>query len=136
MTGFTAHCLCGDIALESTADPMMQANCHCDDCRRAGGGVFASYAFVPAEALTVTKGKPASFEHKSDRGSTMTKYFCPRCGSQLYGMNSANPTRRGVRVGAIEDASWFKPAANVYVSRKLPSTLIDPAAKAFDKMPG
>lgn len=136
MTGFTAHCLCGDIAIESTADPVFQANCHCDDCRRAGGGVYASYAFVPDEALSVSKGTPATFEHKSDRGSTMTKYFCPRCGSQLMGANSAFPGRRAVRVGVIDDAAWFKPMANVYVSRKLPSTLIDPEAKAFDKMPG
>jgi hypothetical protein len=136
MTGFTARCLCGDIELHSTADAAMQANCHCDDCRKAGGGVYASYAFVPVEALSVTKGKPASFEHRSDRGSTMTKYFCPRCGSQMFTSNSANPARRGVRVGVIEDASWFKPAANVYVSRKLPSTQAEPEAKAFDKMPG
>ena len=136
MTGFTAHCLCGAIALESTSDAIMQANCHCDDCRRAGGSAFASLAFVPAEALTVTKGEPASYEHQSDRGSTMTKYFCSSCGSQLFGSSSANPTRRSVRVGIIDDASWFKPAVNVYTSRKLPATLLDEDAKAFDTMPG
>lgn len=136
MPGFTARCLCGDIELVSTSDATIQANCHCDDCRKAGGGVFASLAIVPAEALTVTKGTPASYEHRSDRGSTMTKYFCPRCGSQLYGTNSASPERRGVRVGVIEDAGWFKPTVNVFVSRKLPSTLLDESAKSFERMPG
>ncbi len=136
MTGFTARCLCGDIELKSTSDPTFQANCHCDDCRRAGGSAYASLVFVPTEALTVTKGEPASYQHQSDRGSTMTKYFCPNCGSQLFGFGSANPGRRSVRVGVIDDASWFKPTANVYVSRKLPSTPLNEDAKAFDQLPG
>ena len=136
MTGFTARCLCGEIELSSSSDAIMQANCHCDDCRRAGGSVFASLVMVPVEALSVSKGEPASYQHESDRGSTMTKYFCPNCGSQLFGANSASPERRSVRVGVIDDASWFEPKANVFVSRKLPSTLLNEAAKAFDKMPG
>ena len=136
MTGFTGRCLCGEIEIKSTSDPTLQANCHCDDCRRAGGSAYGSLAFVPEEALTVTKGEPASYQHQSDRGSTMTKYFCQNCGSQLFGFGSANPSRRGVRVGVIEDASWFKPEVNVYASRKLPSTLLNEDAKAFDEMPG
>ncbi len=135
MAGFTARCLCGDITLESTSDPSFQANCHCDDCRRAGGGVYASLVMVPAEALSVTLGTPASFSHESDRGSTMTKYFCAKCGSQMFGANSGTPERRAVRVGVIDDASWFKPMANVFAKRKLPSTIMDEDAKAFDEMP-
>ena len=135
MTGFTARCLCGDIELKSTSNPTMQANCHCDNCRRAGGAAYASLVFIPTEALTVTKGEPASYQHQSDRGSAMTKYFCSNCGSQLFGCSSSNPAARAVKVGVIEDASWFKPAANVYVSRKLPSTLLNEDAKSFDKMP-
>ncbi|MDP6707095.1 MAG: GFA family protein [Alphaproteobacteria bacterium] len=133
---FTGQCLCGAVRFESTAEPTAQANCHCDDCRRSGGGVFASFVFVPVEALRVLQGETASYQHASDRGSTMTKEFCPRCGSPLFTANSRHPERRGVRVGAIDDASWFKPRANVYVSRKLPSTPLDEAAKAFDEMPG
>ena len=136
MTGFTARCLCGDIAFASSSDPKMQANCHCDDCRRAGGSVYASLVMVPAEDITISKGEPASFAHQSDNGTTMTKYFCPNCGSQLFGSNSANPANRTVRVGVIEDASWFQPQISVYTSRKLPSTLLHDDIKVFDKMPG
>jgi len=40
------------------------------------------------------------------------------------------------KVAVIDDTSWFKPAANVYASRKLPSTVLDEDAKVFSKMPG
>jgi hypothetical protein len=54
----------------------------------------------------------------------------------MFASGSGKPERRGIRVGVIDDASWFKPMANVYSSRKLPSTPLDPEVKAFDKMPG
>jgi hypothetical protein len=114
---------------------MFQANCHCDDCRRSGGGVYASFAFVDASALEVS-GETHAHQHLSDTGNTITKHFCPSCGSQVYTENTKAPSRRGVRVGLIEGASWFEPKANVYASHRLPSTPIDPKIKAFDKMPG
>jgi hypothetical protein len=53
----------------------------------------------------------------------------------LFTRNSANPGRRGIRVGTITDASWFQPSANVYAGRRLPSTPMDDEIKAFDEMP-
>jgi len=42
--------------------------------------------------------------------------------------------RRGVFVGVIDDASWFKPQAYVYTSKKLPHTPVDPEVETFDEM--
>ena len=133
---FSGRCLCGAVEYACASEPMFQANCHCDDCRRSGGGVYASFVFVSESALTVNSGELHSFSHETDRGNTATKYFCPRCGSQVFTRNSANPGRQGIRVGTITDASWFQPNANVYAGRRLPSTPIDNDIKAFEKMPG
>jgi hypothetical protein len=112
---------------------MFQANCHCDDCRRSGGSVYASFAFVDEADLKIA-GEMQVYENLSDAGNTMTRHFCRRCGSQVYHSNSKTPSRLGVRVGLIESADWFQPQANVYASRRLPSTPMDPNIKAFDKM--
>ncbi len=132
---FSGQCLCGAIQFESSSKPSFQANCHCDDCRRSGGGVYASFAFIPFEALNVTQGELASYQHKSDSGSQMTKFFCKDCGSQMLTANSNFPERRGVRVGVIDKADWFQPLANVYTCKKLKSTPLDAKVKAFEKMP-
>ena len=34
-------------------------------------------------------GKLYSFKHISDSGSAMTKFFCPYCGSLMFGKNSS-----------------------------------------------
>ncbi len=55
---------------------------------------------------------------------------CTR-GHFLFGLGAV--ATKNVRVGVINDASSFKPAANVYVPRKLPPTALDEEAKAIEK---
>ena len=133
LTKFSGRCLCGLVRFECRAEPEFQACCHCDDCRHAGGGVYGSFVFVSGEALQIT-GEMCSYEHESDRGNTMTKHFCPTCGSHMFGSNSKTPERCAVWVGVIDDARWFKPQAYVYSSKKLPHTPVNPEVETFDKM--
>ena len=133
LTKFSGRCLCGLVRFECGAEPEFQACCHCEDCRRAGGGVYGSFVFVSGEALQIT-GETRSFEHESDRGNTMTKHFCPTCGSHMFGSNSKTPERCAVWVGVIDDARWFKPQAYVYASKKLPHTPVNPEVETFEKM--
>ena len=56
MTGFTGRCLCGEIEIKSTSDPTLQANCHCDDCRRAGGSAYGSLAVVTSVVFGAVHG--------------------------------------------------------------------------------
>ena len=133
LTKFSGRCLCGLVRFECGAEPEFQACCHCDDCRHAGGGVYGSFVFVSGEALQIT-GEMRSYEHQNDQSSTMTKYFCPSCGSHIIGTNSKTPERRAIWVGVINDASWFKPEVYFYANRKLPHTPVDPEVETFDKM--
>ena len=132
---FSGHCLCGSVSFNCIAEPEFPHCCHCDDCRRAGGGVYGCFVYVSAESLQVT-GEMHSYRHKNDQGSTMTKYFCPSCGSHMIGSNSRKPERRSVWVGVIDDASWFKPEAYLYESKILFHTPVNPTAETFEKMPG
>jgi hypothetical protein len=127
-------CLCRQIRYKAVAAPLFQAYCHCQDCRKNGGSAFAALVFVPIESLS-WQGKPQTFSHSSNSGSTMTKHFCPNCGSQLFGTNSAKPDRIHIKVGTMENAKWFQPQCNVWASSRLPSTPVNPDVKDFDSMP-
>lgn len=133
---FSGRCLCGAIRFNVSAKPLLEANCHCDDCRRATGSPYGALAFIPEASLDIEGDTPGSYSHSSDRGSEMEKLFCPTCGSQLFTRNRARVGMVGIRIGAIDDASWFKPSVNVYRSRALPSTPIDEEINSFEKMPG
>lgn len=135
MTKITGKCLCGNVSFSADTDIKLMANCHCSDCRAATGAAYGTLVFVDGDALQLD-GSPKVFKHTSDAGSAMEKHFCPDCGSQLFGKNSNRPNMVSLRAGVLDQTDLIKPAVNVYVSSKIPSTPIDPDLKSFEKMPG
>ncbi len=135
MPKLTGKCLCGKVSLSADTEIKMMANCHCSDCRAATGAAYGTLVFVDEAALSIS-GTPKVFKHKSDSGSDMEKLFCPDCGSQMFGRNSNRPGVVSVRAGVLDQSDLVKPAVNVYLSSKIPSTPVDPELKGFDKMPG
>ena len=136
MAGFRGGCLCGAIRYAVKSDPVRVAHCHCDDCRKATGSSFATNVFVKQDDLVVLQGSPRSYRHTADSGATMTKEFCGDCGSQLFGLNSAQPNSLRIRAGVLDQTSLVKPSVNAFLDSRIESTPIDPDVKGFPKMPG
>jgi len=130
----TGSCLCGQVAYKAEAEPVFAAHCHCDDCRKNTGAAYAPLVFVPAKSLT-WQGETRAYTHTADSGSIMTKHFCTQCGTQLFGSNANRNDRIHIKVGTLDDASWFQPWYNVFASRRLPSTPINTEVPDADKMP-
>ena len=135
MAEITGKCLCGNISFSGDVDIKMMANCHCKDCRAATGAAYGTLIFLDPNELTV-KGAPKVFKHKADSSADMEKHFCPNCGSQLFGRNSNRPNMMSLGAGMVDQTDLVKPGVNVYMQSRIASTPIDPALKAFDKMPG
>jgi len=135
MTQLTGNCLCGNISFVADGDIGIQANCHCKDCQQVTGATFATIVFMSEKDVRVT-GKLHDFHHKVDSGNTLSKHFCPNCGSQMF---TKNPKREGIiglRAGSINEKDEIKPQFNVYCVSKAPCTILDDSLPAFDKMPG
>ena len=81
MPVISGGCLCGVVRYEVKSDPVMVRNCHCDDCRRATGGAFATIVFVRAEDLVVLKGETKQFDFVADSGNPRAQEFCANCGT-------------------------------------------------------
>ena len=107
-------CLCGAVSYTVKAAPIATGQCHCKDCQRASGTGHMSLAFFKREEFDL-HGETASFAVKADSGNTNTRHFCPKCGSRIYGENSARPGIVGISVGSANDNSWFKPQRVVYI---------------------
>lgn len=135
MTILTGNCLCGQVSFEAEGDIAMQGNCHCTDCQQVSGSTFATLVFMKDEDVTIS-GTTKSFEHKVDSGNSLRKNFCPECGSQMFTYNLGRPGMTGMRAGQINEKDEIKPQFNVYVSSKVPCTMLDESIPAFDKMPG
>ena len=130
----TGSCQCGTIELEIKHKPTMMMQCHCLDCQKTTGTGHTSNAYFTKEDVHI-KGEAKGYTVLSDSGSKMTRYFCPDCGNRLYGFNSTQPDLLSVTVGSLQDHSWFKPQAILYVSKNSDWDITSDDTLHFDSMP-
>jgi hypothetical protein len=117
-TSVSGHCLCGAISYEISADPVVTAVCHCDDCQRQSGSSFSVNMGVPRAALTVTGDTMKTFVTVgSDSHQPRDRNFCGTCGSPLFTVLSEMPELAFVKVGTLEDHSIVAPVIEVWCER-------------------
>mgnify|MGYP006230178149 FL=1 len=134
MSIFTGSCLCGSVNYKSNSDPLVIQNCHCDQCRKATGSVYLTNLFIKEENFEII-GEVNNYMHLSDAGNNMTKYFCPKCGSQVFGKNSGRPGIITIRAGTVNEKDIIKPIRNLFLKSKVPSTPININLEACEGMP-
>ena len=135
MESHSGRCLCGDITFSVKGEPVRQGHCHCQDCKKATGASFATIAFYKEEQFIIESGNPQIFQHQADSGNMMTKEFCSRCGSTVFGSNSGRPGVKSIYIGSLEDAKHIDPKFNVWTCRQLPFSMIDESLTNFPKGP-
>ena len=107
---FTGHCLCGEIRFHGTYDAGHGLKaCHCSQCRRWSGHVWA--AILP-RTLEI-EGEPKWF-----RASDIARRgFCGDCGSSLFWQRDGSPVI-DVAAGAIDMPSGLQLQGHIFVADK------------------
>jgi hypothetical protein len=104
-------CLCGDIRFETAAQPQGASMCHCSQCRKQSGGIWAS-AYVKDGDIRITG--PVSWfaaSAKAKRGS------CPRCGSFLFWKGTGEHTT-SFALGAVDGNSGLTVEKHIFTASK------------------
>ena len=131
----TGGCHCGAIRYEAAGEPIFASQCHCRDCQRASGSAYIATLRVPAEGFSILQGTPKCYVGKADSGNEVIRAFCGDCGSPLYSQVSARPDRIGIRVTSLDDPSWFRAEADIFVKSAQPWDHMDPAIPKYDTYP-
>ena len=128
MAGFsvTGGCHCGAVRYRVTAAADEVCHCHCSICRRVHGAVFASFAIVPPASFVVTEGADRLTRYDSTPG--VQRFFCARCGAQIYGDVEKLPDIRFYSIGTLDGGVHPGHAPgkerHIYVESKMPWWLI------------
>ncbi len=130
----TGGCRCGAVRYECAAEPILAAHCQCRQCQRASGGGHTSFIVVPKDALKVS-GEVRYFDHKADSGNIAGNGFCPTCGSHLLGRTSGMPEVMAIKVGSLDDPSWFTPGMTVFTASAQPWDRVPADMPSFPGMP-
>lgn len=131
----TGKCLCGSVNYEISAEPIRMAQCHCKGCQRASGSGHMSLAFFKEESVKIN-GEIASYGATADSGNVNERFFCPVCGSRLFGKNSAREGIIAVTAGSVDDNAWFDSQFIVYCKDRPDWDATRTDVPNHDTMPG
>ena len=129
----TASCCCGQLRIEVHGEPRGIGLCHCLECQRRTGSVFAALASFAAP-FTVT-GTATEYERAGDQGARFVFRFCPVCGSTVFHTEVGVEGSVGVAVGAFGDPTFPPPQVSVYDCRRHPWVQLPPGTRTFGKDP-
>lgn len=117
-----ASCSCGQLHLVCEGEPERVSICHCLDCQKRTGSVFATQARFPRERVAI-EGRSSAWTRVGDSGGGATFHFCPVCGATVYWEPADWPDLIYVAVGAFADPSFPPPKVSIYEERQHPWAL-------------
>ncbi|KAJ5909223.1 hypothetical protein N7495_001905 [Penicillium taxi] len=134
-------CFCGNIRVESTAEPIASGVCHCYDCRKLTGCLSTINFIFKTTDLKIT-GTPKGVSKTADSGNHLKNFFCPDCGTPLYGgsVNSSGTLAETIVVRAgifddLEELDARKPQLEIFTNGRVKWVEPIEGAAQFTKSP-
>lgn len=106
-------CLCGAITFEVSGALRPPDACHCSQCRKQSGHVWAS-TDVPRDALTIRGAENLTWFRSSER---VRRGFCSACGSSLF-WEPIGKDMIAVAMGAFDRPTGTRLAMHIHVADK------------------
>jgi len=98
---YTGSCLCGGVSFQIEGELQPIQVCHCQQCRKAHGGPFATVIPVATSAFRLVAGEQLLKSYESSPGKE--RVFCGQCGSPLFSRRPALPNVVRLRAGLINE---------------------------------
>jgi len=130
----TGKCYCGDLHFEFNGPIHSQILCHCRECRYLSGGAANTFIIISEENFKWTKGKPSIFQ-RNDLEKPRTRFFCGSCGTHICVKSPPRPGMLVLKVGSLDDHSWFAPEAAIYCIDIQPYHVIPEFLPVYDRTP-
>jgi hypothetical protein len=131
---YTGQCLCGAVHVRVAGKPATVRQCWCRQCQTLGGGGPTNNAIFPTEAVAVS-GELGASSWVAASGNTLTFYFCPACGTQIYGQSSARMHLKTLRLGMLTQPHDLRPMAAIWTDDAPDWAVIDPALEQWPQQP-
>ena len=132
-TPYTGGCLCGQVRFQISSEPGGSRICWCRDCQRIASNGTVN-AIFPSASIEVS-GSPRGFDKTADSGHTVTRRFCPQCGTQLFSESTGRPGLTVVRLGTLDQPSSIKPSANIWTASAPDWACLDESLEQFSGPP-
>lgn len=107
----TGSCNCGAVKFTVSGDVQGPSVCHCTQCRKQSGHVWAS-AYVPEGQIIIT-GNPTWYASSE----TAKRGFCPDCGAFLFWKANVETTI-SFGLGALDQPTGLRLEKHIFTADK------------------
>ena len=135
MTKRTGGCLCGAIRYENEAEPMLIANCYCDNCRKNSGAANSYNLAMPAGSTKITGSPKTYVDETGASGKPFNRMFCPECGTHFLSHGPAYEGIEFIKAGTLDDANGLVPTAHIWCEQKLDWITLPEGAEPIARNP-
>jgi hypothetical protein len=115
---FEGSCLCGGVRYRIAGMPGEMWHCHCTDCRKSHGAVFASSVQVDRRNFTLLGGESLLVTYEATTGTRRS--FCGRCGSNVSGTITSEPDSVYVTAATLDTPLERSAATHIFVRSRVP----------------
>ncbi len=127
-------CLCGAISVTLRGGFGTTMECHCADCQKAMGGGPAYIAMVNRADCTFS-GELRGYDVIGDSGGTVTRFFCPNCGTPTHSELGKYPDKVVLKVGLFAPQAAAAPQKAIWTGSAPKWHTVAPGIPSFDKSP-
>ena len=126
----TGGCYCGAVRYRLLTAPLFCYACHCADCHKHTGSVFACFTSIEAEFVAFIGPTPpkVSVRARPD-GVERRTTFCPECGTNLWTRGEKDPVTIDVKTGTLDHPELMEPDLHSYFESRIPWVLLPEGAK-------
>lgn len=121
----TGGCICKAVRYSVSAPPVGSRQCWCRDCQYLGAGSSTVNVIFNASDVTIT-GELRAFVSLADSGNTMTRGFCPSCGTPVTSASSGRPHFLILRAGTLDHPDIATPTMNIWTDSAPSWAHLDP----------
>ncbi|MDA5398303.1 GFA family protein [Hoeflea prorocentri] len=116
----------------SDAEPVLQAVCHCADCRNATGNDYSETVFFAAKATEVA-GELRANRYFAASGAQTVREFCSVCGTPMFDKSDGFPQLIGVFAQTISEPFRFVPDCHMWTKGKLAHVQISDDLRTYEE---
>ena len=131
---YLGGCQCGSVRYQLSGEPLTCYACHCRDCQSESGSAFTVSMIVNRNDVKVIAGEVLENIYRLN-DNELHRYHCSNCGSALWFSGAKIPEIVALKPGTLDDTSWFKPIAHVWVRSAQPWVLFDSNTPKYEQQP-
>ena len=130
----SGRCYCDKINYEFDDPIHNQILCYCRECRYLSGGDSNASIIITENKFRITKGTLKTHA-REDLQNPRIRFFCGDCGTHICVKSPPRPGMLVLKVGTLDDHSWFKPKTAIYCIDKQPYHEIPDGVSSYTRTP-